>query len=307
MLSQKKSCLTTQPGSPERTKSDMKKITILCMLAFASGLTARATTIERIQFGVFGQVMIYRPVPVQSAILFVLGGGGRTSGVVDGVVAGPPRPSAATASVPAPLSKLPLIITPATEKSGEPMAVILSGDGGWTSFDETLAKTLAGRGIPSVGFDAQKYFWSRKTPETTTADISKVMDQYGTVWGKSTFVLMGYSFGANIVPFVANRLPPVLAKKLQSVVMLSPDKTTDFEIHVLDMLNLGRDEPYDVAGEVEKRRGARTLCLFGSEETQADAVRFRSVGASIAVLPGGHHYANDFRLLAETISQYLRL
>lgn len=187
------------------------------------------------------------------------------------------------------------------------MAIILSGDGGWTSFDETLAKTLAGRGIPSVGFDAQKYFWSRKTPETTTADISKVMDQYGAVWGKSTFVLIGYSFGANVMPFVANRLPPVLAKKLQSVVMLSPNKTTDFEIHVLDMLNLGRDEPYDVVGEVEKRRGARTLCLFGSEEAQADVVRFRSAGASVAVLPGGHHYDNDFRLLAETISQHLRL
>lgn len=89
MLSQKKSCLTTQPGSPERTKSDMKKITILCLLAFAPGLTARATTIKRTQVGGVGRVMICRPATVQSVILFVSGGGGWTSGVVDKAVTGP--------------------------------------------------------------------------------------------------------------------------------------------------------------------------------------------------------------------------
>ncbi len=61
----------------------MKKITILCLLAVAPGLTARATTIERIQFGIFGQVMIYRPATVQSVALFVSGDGGWNSGVVD--------------------------------------------------------------------------------------------------------------------------------------------------------------------------------------------------------------------------------
>lgn len=47
---------------------------------------------------------------------------------------------------------------------------------------------------------------------------------------------MGYSFGADILPFAFNRLPEAQRNKVQLLSLLGLDTTTDFEIHVAGCL-----------------------------------------------------------------------
>ncbi|CAG5017619.1 hypothetical protein DYBT9275_05811 [Dyadobacter sp. CECT 9275] len=185
---------------------------------------------------------------------------------------------------------------------GDAMVFMLSGDGGWTSFDKGVAAALAAKGLPVLGMDTQQYYWKPKTPEKAAEDISKALDYYMRLWKRNEVILLGYSFGAGVAPFVASKLPPGLKEKLQSVWMLSPDEKTDFEVHLTDMLNLGRSAaPYDVIGEIKRIEKYKPICFFGSKEDQNRTAVFRSNGFNVMIIPGSHHFDDNYELIAQEL------
>jgi type IV secretory pathway VirJ component len=203
---------------------------------------------------------------------------------------------------------LPLTLIPSAQKNELPMVFFISGDGGWTSFDQTLSETMASRGMPVVGMDAQKYFWKEKTPEQSAADINKAIAHYMKQWDKKSFILMGFSFGASVVPFVANRLSPDIQNNIGAVIALSPDEKADFEIHITDMLNFGSNQgDYSVLSELLKIKQMRPVCVFGKDEDNDVRDKLTREGIKTITLAGGHHYNNNYvgltAILLESISQ----
>jgi type IV secretory pathway VirJ component len=197
---------------------------------------------------------------------------------------------------------LPLTLIPTDVKSEQPLVFFISGDGGWIEFDQKLSESLASKGMPVVGLDARKYFWKEKTPAQTAADLSAALVRHMKLWNKKTFVLLGFSFGASIVPFVATRLAPDLQKALRGVMALSPDERTDFEVHVADMLNLGNNRGrYHVLAEMTRIKDSGLVCLFGHAEDNAVETKLTRAGIRVAHLPGGHHYEDNYAALTEAI------
>lgn len=204
------------------------------------------------------------------------------------------------------ISQLPLYFIKAVDNPEKPLCIVISGDGGWTDFDQSISEALSKNGISCVGLDTQKYFWEAKTPETTAQDITKVLQYYLPRLQKTNFILVGYSFGADVIPFIANRLPADLKKKLALVAMLSPDDKTDFEVTISSMLDLGSEDSYDVLKEIKKVNYIKKLCIFGSEEDDEDMQKsFKSNGAEITVLNGGHHYDDNYPLIVSSILKHL--
>lgn len=190
---------------------------------------------------------------------------------------------------------LPVILLPTSLKDDtKPLVFLISGDGGWTNFDHSVAETLAEKGMPVVGLDAQKYFWNVKTPGETAQEVEKAVQHYLKQWNKKSFILVGYSFGANVVPFIANKLSPNLKALLTGIYCLSPNEKADFEIHISDMLGIGgEDESYKVTDEIKKVKQFRTVCIFGEEEDKKLRGRFEAAGAKVNTVPGNHHYNNN--------------
>lgn len=112
-------------------------------------------------------------------------------------------------------NNLPIAIVPTMIKNDLPMAFIISGDGGWTSFDQKLAEQFAKKGIAVIGLDAQDYFWNAKTPKESAAEFSKCIEHYLKQWDKKTLVLLGYSFGASAIPFIADSMDPQLKENIK--------------------------------------------------------------------------------------------
>lgn len=196
---------------------------------------------------------------------------------------------------------LPLAITPAVADPAQPMVVFLSGDGGWTGFDQQICDQLASNHLPVVGLNSQSYFWKKKTPEETASDLAPVIRQYLANWEKSNILLVGYSFGANVAPFILNRLPSDLQSKVQHLVLLSPDPKGDFEIHVAGMLGKGGG-PYDVAAELRSLPRVPVLCVSGDQEgTEMHTALSGASNIHYAKVPGSHHYNNDAVKVAATI------
>ena len=198
---------------------------------------------------------------------------------------------------------LPVVITNSkTPDKRAPVALLISGDGGWYGFEQSIADNLAKQGIPTIGLDSKKYFWNRRTPEETASDIAKTLNFYSKEWGREKFILIGYSLGAEIVPFIVNRLPDKIKSNVESVVLLSPATTTDFEIHISNMLGMGnKQNTYNTIDEIITMANVPTLIIFGDGEKTPIPELLSKTPVIIRKIPGDHHYKFNLPLIMQTM------
>jgi type IV secretory pathway VirJ component len=199
------------------------------------------------------------------------------------------------------LGDLPLVEIPA-ETHGEQMAVVYSGDGGWRDIDKTLGEILAEHGTPVVGVDSLRYFWHEKTPDEMARDLAEIIDHYRELWSTPRVLLIGYSFGADVLPFAVNRLPPAQRAAVVQVTLLGVEPNAPFEIHVSGWL--GAEQPEDapeVLPELLRIPAAQVQCVYGEEEEDTLCRAPELAGAEIIRTGGGHHFDEDYPALAQRI------
>lgn len=203
-------------------------------------------------------------------------------------------------------NSLPLVITPANpEVKYAPAAFIISGDGGWYKFEQAIADELAELGIPTIGLDTKKYFWNRRTPEETASDINACLEHFGREWRKEDFIIIGYSLGAELLPFVINRFPDSTKSRISIFVLLSPSATTDFQVHFTDMLGIGnRKNNYSVIDEIKKIHATPSLLIFGANEKSKVPALLKGTSVMIDIIPGDHHYNNNTSLIVQTMKNH---
>ena len=105
-----------------------------------------------------------------------------------------PKPRAPTSGPPLPVIEMP------SAHAHDTLTLFYSGDGGWRDLDRTVAGEMIKLDYPVVGVDVLRYFWTHKSPEQAAADLSATMAYYRQHWGTHSFVLTGYSFGADVMP-----------------------------------------------------------------------------------------------------------
>lgn len=174
-----------------------------------------------------------------------------------------------------------------------PMLIGISGDGGWRGLVDNMSDSFSEKGIPVVGIDALRYFWKYVSPEKLAEDIARIIVTYSRTWNKSKVILLGYSFGANVIPFIINRLPEDLKLKVSMAVMLSPDDHADFEFHFSSWLDKSTKQAYPVLPEIMKLEGLKTIVFFGDEEKDRLKHDIPSNIAKVIEVPGDHRYKDD--------------
>lgn len=197
------------------------------------------------------------------------------------------------------------VINPKYDYKTAPVAIIVSGDGGWYKFEQEIADSLAAIGIPTIGLDTKKYFWNRRTPEETAADLAKSINQYNAAWKRNKFLFIGYSLGAELVPFIVNKLPEPIRSQISMLVLLSPTATTDFQVHISDMLGVGnRHNTYKVIDEINKITGIHILLIFGAEEKTTVPSMLTKAPVKLVKIPGDHHYNHDAYRIVRTMKEH---
>jgi type IV secretory pathway VirJ component len=203
-------------------------------------------------------------------------------------------------------SDLPLTIMPSEIKGDLPLAIFISGDGGWTSFDQALNEKLTEKGIPVLGLDAQKYFWNERKPREVAEELTVAIKHYLNLWNRNSFIFIGYSFGADVAPFIANNFSGEMKEILKGVYCFSPDATGDFEIHITDMLSINSREKYDVSSELKQITSMNPICIFGIEEESEFKNVLSGAGIRTEILSGSHHYNNDYEAISALILKDLK-
>jgi type IV secretory pathway VirJ component len=212
-----------------------------------------------------------------------------------------PQPLTAAA---APVRDLPLIELPGPGATGT-LAVIVSGDGGWASLDREIGTVLAARGIAVVGLNSLQYFWRKRTPDEAGRDLARILRHYLEAWHTRDVLLVGYSLGAEVLPFMASRLPAELRSRVRLVALLAPGRSATYEFHVSEWLGSAGGGP-PTAPEIERLAGMRVLCLYGSDDTDSACPQVRGGTAEVVRVPGGHHFGGSYAALADRILEAAR-
>jgi type IV secretory pathway VirJ component len=187
------------------------------------------------------------------------------------------------------INGLPVIEVPVPPDSGRTMAVLLSGDGGWAAGDKAMAAALVARHVPVAGLDIPSYLAVRRTPDGAANDLGRLLEHYLLAWHMERVILIGYSHGADLAPFMVSRLPGALRDRIALLAMLGLENRAAFEFHLADIVSdIGHQDDVAVLPEVLKLRGTPMLCVRGSTETHSLCSSLDSSLAQVETRPGGH-------------------
>ncbi|MFM0219876.1 virulence factor family protein [Paraburkholderia caledonica] len=199
------------------------------------------------------------------------------------------------------VSDLPLIELPAAHPNGL-MAIVISGDGGWRDLDKTIAQALQKDGVSVIGWDSLRYFWSEKPPAQTSRDLARVMQTYGARWHAQHVALIGYSFGADVMPFAYNRLPDALRAKVSLISLLGFAPDADFQIRVGGWLGMpASDKALKVRPELTRVPPAIVQCIYGADEEDTLCPALTKTGIEVIRTSGDHHFGGDYNALERRI------
>jgi type IV secretory pathway VirJ component len=199
------------------------------------------------------------------------------------------------------VSDLPLIELPAAHPSNM-LAIVISGDGGWRDLDKTIARRLQAWGVSVVGIDSLRYFWSRKTPARTAHDLARVIRTYSARWHAKSVALIGYSFGADVLPFAYNRLPETDRARINLMALLGFATAADFEIRVTGWLGMPPSgSALPVRPEIARMPPELVQCFYGAEEVDTICPSLAKTGIAVIRTSGSHHFGRDYDRLAKII------
>ena len=198
------------------------------------------------------------------------------------------------------LRDLPLTEVHAKGAAKDALAVIVTGSGGYVGLDRRMGNNFAERGVPVVGLSSLAYFWKPRDPDVSAHDLARILDHYLTAWRKSRAIVVGYSQGADVVPFMVDRLPDELRSHVSVVALIGPDGGARFDLHPDGWISR-RPEPEELpeAPEIPKLKGIRVLCIYGARETKSLCRQLDPGLAKELQVPGGHGFEGDASVIAD--------
>jgi type IV secretory pathway VirJ component len=195
---------------------------------------------------------------------------------------------------------LPVVEVPVTT-AGDRFAVMVSGDGGWRKIDAAIAENLRQRDIPTVGLDSAAFYRTRRTPEESAAALETIIREYRVRWHRDKVIVVGFSRGADVLPFMINRLPADLRQSITVIALLGPEPLIDFKFHPWWDVFHRREPQFPVMPEIDQLRGANVVCVHGLREKDSLCPRLDPAAFAIVPQPGGHHFGGNYRQIVDTI------
>ncbi len=184
--------------------------------------------------------------------------------------------------------------------------MILTGDGGWAEIDQQISAVLSANGMPVIGFNSLRYYWKPRTPEGATRDVARVVAHYLHEFSLSRVVFIGYSFGADVLPFVVNRLPAEQQRAIDGIVLIGPSKLAIFEIHLSAWLPWITPEGMPLAPELANLDAHSLFCIHGSDEQHSSCPDLAAAGARVEEMSGGHHLGGQYQEVANRILAFVQ-
>ena len=194
----------------------------------------------------------------------------------------------------------------ATGDAATPLLVLLTGDGGWAGIDKQVSAALAAKGIPVVGFNSLRYYWKARSADEAAAAVARTIEHYSLSLSRPRVILVGYSFGADVLPFIVNRLPANLRGLVDRIVLIGPSQSAVFEVKISGWIPGLAAEGEPLAPELAKLDAGKVLCLYGAEEPKSSCPALALAGARTEQIGVGHHMSGQYDAVVRHILEFVR-
>ncbi len=207
-------------------------------------------------------------------------------------------------SSPGRTKRLPVRAMPAAGGAeGEVFAIVLTGDGPVRGLGDRLGRALADAGVPSAVWSSLRYYWTPRTPDEAAADLDRLVRHFGARWERSRVVLVGYSMGADVLPFLVTRLPPETRARVAGVALLALADDAPFEFRVEQWWGDTCAPTLPTLPEVARLDGIPLLCVHGRGDVKSVCPRLAGSGVRVVELRGGHHFEGDHARLEALVRE----
>jgi len=184
------------------------------------------------------------------------------------------------------------------------LAFYISGDAGLNIFSLNICKELNNNSYNIIGLNSNDYFNIKKTPQRAAKDIEDYLSKINFNKYENIF-LIGYSFGADVTPFIYNALSTEIKKRIKYFILIAPSPGTDFEIHWLDKLGLDIKRDMNVIQEINSSNFEQALIIINKDESEFNFKSIYKKNCDIRFINGGHHFNGNFLSLIKTMTVFM--
>lgn len=201
------------------------------------------------------------------------------------------------------LGSKPIVLFPAVNARPQVAAVFLSGDMGFRfGMGADVAQALAERGVPVVGVSSPVVFASHRTRSEARDVVSGAIRLALARSGARRVLLMGQSYGADIVAAVVSDLPDDLRARIAAIDLTVPASDVYFRADPSGLAYLGEPDARPLKA-MRALDWAPVICIYGEKEKNSLCPLLRGTGARVEGLPGNHYLRRDSkRLIATTLA-----
>lgn len=192
------------------------------------------------------------------------------------------------------------VATPADERGTT--VVFLSGDMGINAgMGPRLITALNQRGAPVLAVNSLAAFGTRHTPAEIDTFIADTARRALRIPGTQRVVMIGQSFGADMLNHGAANLPASLRPRVRALVLLVPGRSLLFKASPGGVL----DGAPDMSALPSARRitWVPLTCIQGREETHSLCPHLSAANVTRVALPGGHFLNYDIAAISDALWQ----
>jgi type IV secretory pathway VirJ component len=203
-----------------------------------------------------------------------------------------------------PTKNLPIIESKSNEND-DYYVIFLTGNGGWTKIVQSVTHYLNSKNVSVLAINIKKYLWSEKNPGQIACDLETLIERYSIKWGQKKVVFMGYSMGAEVLPFAINCMEDKYMDELNDVILIAPWQKATFKVRLRDYffeVNKGTD----IYAELLKMRTKKAYIICDDSDISICHKELEGV-IDHDLLVGGHHFKHDYITLSKLIGKRLNL
>ena len=183
--------------------------------------------------------------------------------------------------------------------------IFLTGNGGWRNLAQAITGYLNSKNVSVVAVNTKKYMWKEKEPSQIACDLESLIDRYNLKWGKSKVVMLGYSMGAEDLPFAVDCMKDSYLHYINDLILIGPWQRATFKINLLDYV-MELNKGLDIYTELRKMKMKTGYVICDDNEMSICQKNLDNV-IDHDLLGGGHHFGGDYVTLSKMIGKRLSL
>lgn len=203
-----------------------------------------------------------------------------------------------------PHGRLYTLVPASIPRDGGTVAVFFSGDMGFNAgMGPVIASHMAQGGLPVLGVNSLTAFAQRRTPQETGHLVQEAVRRALALPGARRVMLVGQSFGANMLLAGLGRLPLPERRRIAMVALVVPARSMLYRATPGGVFDFDDDGPALPAARALD--WAPVLCVHGQEESGSLCPLWHQANIRRIALPGGHFLNDDSALVARTLLRAL--